>query len=100
MAEKQNMNDDSLITLVDDKGNETLYQILFTFQPDESDKGYVLLVPDDAQQGEQVDVTAFAYYPDEDGSATEAEFFEIEDDAEWEMVEGVLDTFLNDPNMQ
>ena len=89
MAEKQNMNDDSLITLVDDKGNETLYQILFTFQPDESDKGYVLLVPDDAQPGEQVDV-----------SATEAEFFEIEDDAEWEMVEGVLDTFLNDPNMQ
>lgn len=100
MAKRKDNNNDDLITLVDDKGNETLYQILFTFQPDDSDKGYILLVPADAEPGEQVDVTAFAYHPDEDGSAKEAELFEIEDDDEWEMVENMLDTFLNDPNMQ
>ena len=38
--------------------------------------------------------------PDENGDAKDAELFDIESDEEWDMVEGVLDTFLNDENMR
>lgn len=36
---------DRQITLVDDQGNEELYEILFTFHSDDYDKSYVLLYP-------------------------------------------------------
>ncbi|KRM06465.1 MAG: DUF1292 domain-containing protein [Liquorilactobacillus ghanensis] len=90
---------DDLITLVDDQGNETLYQILFTFESDDYGKSYILLIPADSQPEEQVDVLAFSYDPDE-GSANEAQLHDIENDDEWDMVEGVLDTFLNDEKLQ
>ena len=89
-------NDDNLITLVDDKGNE----ILFTFESEDYGKSYILLIPAGSEPEEQVDVLAFAFDPDENGDAKDAELYDIESDEEWDMVEGVLDTFLNDENMQ
>ncbi|KRM95774.1 hypothetical protein FC19_GL001253 [Liquorilactobacillus aquaticus DSM 21051] len=91
---------DNLITLVDEKGNETLYKILFTFESDDYGKSYILLIPADSQPEEQVDVLAFSFDPDENGEANDADLHDIESDEEWEMVEGVLDTFLNDEKMQ
>ncbi|KRL03058.1 DUF1292 domain-containing protein [Liquorilactobacillus capillatus] len=91
---------DNLITLVDENGNETLYKILFTFESDDYGKSYILLIPTDSQPEEQVDVLAFSFDPDENGEATDADLHDIESDEEWEMVEGVLDTFLNDEKMQ
>ena len=41
---KQNQ-DENLITLVDEQGNETLYQELFNFHSDDYDKSYILLIP-------------------------------------------------------
>lgn len=92
-------NNAELITLVDDQGNETLYEILFTFESEDYGKSYILLIPAGSEPEEQVDVLAFSFDPDEDGQATEAELHDIESDEEWEMVEGVLDTFINDENM-
>ena len=43
---------------------------------------------------------AFAFNPDENDDSQDYELFDIESDEEWEMVEGVLDTFLNDENMR
>ncbi|KRN89030.1 DUF1292 domain-containing protein [Ligilactobacillus ceti] len=92
-------NENDLITLTDENGTETLYQVLFTFQPDESDKAYILLVDAGAEAGDQVDVQAFSFDP-ESSETGEGTLYPIEDEAEWAMVEDVLDTFLNDPNMQ
>jgi uncharacterized protein YrzB (UPF0473 family) len=89
---------DELITLVDDQGNETLYQILFTFDSEDFGKSYILLIPADSQPDEEVDVLAFSYEPADDINNTE--LHDIEDDQEWDMVEGVLDTFLNDDKLQ
>lgn len=100
MANNIHREENDLVTLVDDQGNETLFQVLFTFQPDDSEKAYILLVPAGAEGGDEVDVFAFAYDPKEDPEGTEGNFFDIEDDAEWEMIEEVLETFLNDPKMQ
>ena len=93
-------NQEELITLVDDQGNETLYQVLFTFESEDYGKSYILLVPAGSEPEEQVDVLAFAFNPDENGDAKDAELFDIESDEEWDMVEGVLDTFSNDENMR
>ncbi|KRM90285.1 DUF1292 domain-containing protein [Liquorilactobacillus cacaonum] len=91
---------DNLMTLVDENGNETLYEVLFTFESDDYEKSYILLIPAGTQPEEQVDVLAFSFDPDENGEASDAELHDIESDEEWDMVEGVLDTFLNDENMQ
>lgn len=100
MAKKEQNNADNLITLVDDQGNESLYEILFTFESEDYGKSYILLIPAGSEPEEQVDVLAFSFDPNEDGDATDAELYDIESDEEWDMVEGVLDTFLNDENMQ
>ena len=91
--------EENLITLVDDNGNETLYEVLFTFESEDYGKSYILLIPAGSEPEEQVDFLAFSFNPDEDGEATDAELFDIESDEEWDMVEGVLDTFLTDENL-
>lgn len=90
---EQEHNDD-FITLVDDQGNEELYKVLFTFDSDDYGKSYILLYPASAENDEQVDIQAYAYQSQDDGS--EGELEPIEDDAEWDMVEEVLNTFLDD----
>ncbi len=93
-------NDDNKITLVDEDGNETSYEILFTFDSKDYGKSYILLVPADSEPEEQVDVMAFSYDPNEDQTVNDVDLHEIDDDQEWQMVEDILDTFLNDENMQ
>ncbi|CAH1850519.1 MULTISPECIES: DUF1292 domain-containing protein [Convivina] len=84
------------ITLVDENGDEALFEVLFTFHSEEYDRDYILLVPDGVEEDEQVDVQAYIFKPDENGDATEDDLIPIEDDAEWDMVEEVLNTFLDD----
>lgn len=86
------------ITLVDENGNEQLFNVLFTFTSDDYKKSYILLYPEGTEEDEEVDIQAFSFNPDEDGDATEGDLQPIEDDAEWEMVEEVLNTFLDDDN--
>lgn len=92
--------EEKMITLVDADGNETLYEILFTFEPEDYGKAYILLIPAGSEPEEQVDVLAFSFNPDEDGQAKDAELYDIESEEEWDMVEGVLDAFLNDEKLQ
>ncbi|WP_461225836.1 DUF1292 domain-containing protein [Lacticaseibacillus suihuaensis] len=101
MAEENNEHlhpgeDEQLITLIDDKGNEDLYQVLFTFDSDDYGKSYVLLYPQGASEDEELEIQAFSFTPDENGDASQGDLFPIEDDDEWAMVEEVLNTFLAD----
>ncbi|MFD1671738.1 DUF1292 domain-containing protein [Agrilactobacillus yilanensis] len=88
--------DDQFITLVDDKGNEELYQILFTFDSEDYGKSYVLLYPASTDEDEEVEVQAFSFKPDPKGDVGQGDLYPIEDDAEWAMVEEVLNTFIDD----
>ncbi|MGQ5709915.1 DUF1292 domain-containing protein [Lactobacillus sp. PSON] len=100
MMAQQNKDDmDRQITLVDDKGNEELYEILFTFHSDDYDKSYVLLYPAAVGEGEDIEVQAFSYDADDAGDVTSSDLHEIESDEEWEMVQGVLNTFLDDDRL-
>ncbi|MEK0153005.1 DUF1292 domain-containing protein [Tetragenococcus halophilus] len=81
------------ITLVDEEGNETLYEILFTIDgQEEFGRNYVLLYPAGADEDEEVELQAYAYVENEAG--TEGDLEQIETDKEWDMIEEVFNTFM------
>ena len=92
MSEKINANQDNdrQITLVDEQGNEELFEILFTFTSEDYGKSYVLLYPAAVSDDDDVEVQAFSYDADADGDVTSSDLHEITDDDEWNMVQGVL----------
>ena len=82
------------ITIVDDKGNEQLCEVLFTFESDKFDKSYVLYYPIEAQDDEEIEIHASSFIPNENGE--DGELMPIETEEEWEMIEETLNTFLAD----
>lgn len=91
--------DDRQLTLVDENGNEELYEVLFTFYSDDYDKSYILLYPASTDEDEEIEVLAFSFDADADGDVTSNDLHEIEADDEWDMVQGVLNTFLDDDRL-
>jgi uncharacterized protein YrzB (UPF0473 family) len=87
-------HDHEHITIIDEEGNEELYEILFTFESDDFDKSYVLVYPAGASEGEEVELSAFSYQESEGG--LEGSLSPIESDDEWEMIEEVLNTFISE----
>ena len=79
------------ITIIDEDGNETLYEVIFTFESDDFGKSYVFLQPvGESDEEDGSDVLAYAFNPTEDEGG---ELLPIETDEEWEMVEEVWNTF-------
>lgn len=85
--------DENYLRVVDEEGNEILCEILFTFDSDEFEKSYVFYVPVETTDDEDVEVLCSAYEPEEDGSI--GKLTPIESDEEWDMVEEVFDTYMN-----
>lgn len=88
-----------LITLVDENGNETLFEILLTIDGrEEFGKNYVLLVPAGAEEDEsgEIEIQAYSYTENEDG--TEGDLLPIPEDAEaeWDMIEEVFNSFMDE----
>lgn len=99
MSQENSSDMDRQITLVDENGNEELYEILFTFHSDDYNKSYVLLYPAAVGENEDIEVQAFSYDADDAGDVTSSDLHTIESDEEWNMVEGVLNTFLDDDRL-
>ncbi len=89
-------HDEKHITVVDDDGNEQLCEVLFTFDSDEFGKSYVLYYPvgTDEDDEDDIEIHASAFSPTEDGQ--DGELMPIESDEEWDMIEEVLNTFLEE----
>ncbi|OXS80486.1 DUF1292 domain-containing protein [Domibacillus enclensis] len=84
------------ITVIDENGNEQLCEVLFTFDNEEFGKSYVLYFPVGAEEddNEEIEIHASSFTPKEDGE--DGELQPIESDEEWEMIEEMLNTFLDD----
>lgn len=83
------------ITVVDDEGNEQLCEVLFTFDSEEFGKSYVLYYPvGDENDDEEIEIHASAFIPNENGD--DGELMPIETDEEWDLVEEMLNTFLDE----
>lgn len=89
---------DNHITVIDEEGNEQLCEILFTFESDEFNKSYVLYYPIGADEDEngEIEILASAFIPGEE----EGELLPIETEEEWDLIEEVLNTFLEENEME
>jgi uncharacterized protein YrzB (UPF0473 family) len=82
--------DEKTFTVIDEDGNEILYEVVLTFKSDETEKSYVIYkLPGDDQE------EVFAAIYDEDAKDG-GNLIQIETDQEWDMVEEVLNTFLEE----
>lgn len=88
------------ITVIDENGNEQLCEVLFTFDSDEFKKSYVLYFPIGAEEddNEEIEIHASSFIPKEDGEDGELE--PIESDEEWDMIEEMLNTFLDEEEQE
>lgn len=80
------MLDSNSLYVKDENGNEKRMTILFTFDNEVTKKQYVVF-QDPEQDEDEVYVSAY----DENG-----QLLPIETDEEWEMVEEVINTFVED----
>ena len=79
-----NHDDREFITLVDDQGAESLFEILLTIDgPEEDENG-------------EVEIQAYSYTENENG--TEGDLQPIPEDAtaEWDMIEEVFNSFMEE----
>ena len=86
-------HDHEHITLVDEDGNEELYEILLTFESEDFDRSYVLVYPTSTEE-EELEIFAFSYVESEGG--LDGKLSEVETDEEWDMIEEVLGAFIED----
>jgi uncharacterized protein YrzB (UPF0473 family) len=83
------------ITIVDDNGNEQLCEVLFTFDSDEFKKSYVLYYPISADDDEEeIEIHASSFVPSEDNK--DGELSPVETDEEWDMIEEMLNIYLEE----
>ena len=91
------MIEENQLTVIDENGTEILCEILFTFESDDYDRSYVVYYPAGAENEDadgNVDLHVSAFIPaqgDEGG-----ELIPIEDEKEWDMIEEVINTFLDE----
>lgn len=84
------MEKEKQLVYVNEKGDEILCEILFTFDSEEFDKNYVLFYPIENSEDEEIEIMAAAYSPTENG---DGELIPIETDEEWALIEEVLQSF-------
>lgn len=81
--------EDKTLRVIDEKGNEKDFEIVLTFKSDETGKSYVVY----KEPGDSDEVFAASY----NESDTEGgDLQPIESDEEWDMIEEVLNTFLDE----
>ncbi|MDR1012745.1 MAG: DUF1292 domain-containing protein [Lactobacillales bacterium] len=86
-----------VITLIDDDGNETLYEILMTIDGQkEFGKNYVLLYPADIDDDEEVELLAYSFLENENGTQGKLLAIDEDSDAEWNMIEEVFQAFIDE----
>ncbi|MBP6903709.1 MAG: DUF1292 domain-containing protein [Bacilli bacterium] len=86
------MENERQLIFIDEKGDEVLCDILFTFDSEEFKKSYVLFSPvGSGNENGEMEVAAASYIPGEDGAV--GELFAIETDEEWALIEDMLAHF-------
>ncbi len=75
-------------SMIDENGNEIVYDVLFTFESEETNKNYIVYTDNSKDEVGNVQVFASTYNPDDPKSKLEA----IETEKEWKVIETILDT--------
>ena len=75
-------------SMIDENGNETVYDVLFTFESEETHKNYIVYTDNTKDAQGNVEVYASIYDPNDSNSRLEA----IETEKEWKVIETILET--------
>lgn len=86
-------DEEDRIIIPDENGEEHLFDVLFTFDVEETGKSYMVVkpveAPEDTDDDDYEEVFGFRY--EENGD--DFNLFPIETDEEWDMVEEMINTF-------
>ncbi len=83
-------------TMIDEAGNEIVYDVLFTFESEETHKNYIVYTDNTKDAEGNVEVYASIYDPNDPHSKLEA----IETDKEWKVIETILETLQEEVRKQ
>lgn len=83
------------IIIPDENGEEHLFEVLFSFEIDETNQTYIALISAEETTDEDVEVYAFRYEENEDDD-NDLSLYPIESDEEWDMVEEMLHTLTEE----
>ena len=75
-------------TMIGEDGKEVEYDVLFTFESDETNKNYIVYTDQTKDDLGNIQVYASIYDPNEPNSKLEA----IETEKEWKVIETILET--------
>ncbi len=80
--------EENSFTMLDETGKEVKYDVLFTFQSEETNKDYIVYTDNTKDAEGNVEVYASIYHPEEENSKLEA----IETEKEWKIIDTILKT--------
>ena len=83
-------------SMLDENGNEIVYDVLFTFESEETNKNYIVYTDNSKDEHGNVQVFASTYDPEDPKGKLEA----IETDKEWKIIETILDTLQEEMKKQ
>lgn len=84
-----------IIYIPDEEGNEEEFEVIMKFQPDDSDKKYIMVASVEEDEEDAGMVYTFRYEEDENGE--DYKLYPIEEDSdEWDMIEEVFNTFMEE----
>lgn len=75
-------------SMLDENGVEVVYDVLFTFESEETGKNYIVYTDNKKDETGNIEVYASIYYPNDPQSKLEA----IETEKEWKVIETILET--------
>ncbi len=75
-------------SMIDENGREIVYDVLFTFESEETNKNYIVYTDQSKDDKGNVQVYASIYDPENPNSRLEA----IETEKEWKVIETILET--------
>ena len=75
-------------SMLDENGNEVIYDVLFTFESDETGKNYIVYTDNHKDSNGNIEVYASIYDPENPQSKLEP----IETEKEWKVIETILET--------
>ena len=82
------MNKDNTFKVIDKNGKEIVFEILFTFESDETNKNYMVYTDNTKDADGNVRVYASVFVPD----AEPLELLPVETEREWKIIETILDS--------
>ena len=84
---------DNKIVVINEKGKEVEYEVLFTFESDETERNYIVYTDNKKDKNGNTKVYASIYEEDKDGKI---EMLPIESEKEWKVIETILESIQGD----